>query len=235
MKPSSPIPSRSALSIIIPVLNESAAIQSTLKPLTGVPEVEVIVVDGGSQDNTVELAQAGGATIIQAPQAGRANQLNFGASMAQGEILLFLHADTLLPQDYLPQVQKLLAQPQVIAGAFSLRIAADGWDYRLLEGAIALRSRLLSLPYGDQAIFMRTAQFKAIGGFQPLPIMEDFELIQRLKRQGKIAIAHSTVLTSSRRWQKLGILRTTLINQRIILGYSLGVSPQRLVDWYQRR
>lgn len=223
------------LSIIIPVLNEAASIQSTLQQLSLTSDVEVIVVDGGSQDDTVEIAQAEGVKVLKSPQAGRASQMNLGASLAQGKILLFLHGDTQLPRDYCDQISRLLAQPQVIAGAFSLRIDAVGWAYRCLETVINLRSRFCSLPYGDQAIFLKTEQFRALGGFQCLPIMEDFELIQRLKRQGKIAIASSTVLTSSRRWQKLGILRTTWINQQIILGYSLGISPQRLARWYQWR
>ena len=223
-----------ALSIIIPVLNESALIQSTLEPLLLTSSVEVVVVDGGSTDNTVERAQAAGAKVLLASQAGRAHQMNEGAAIAQGELLLFLHADTQLPQDYLFQVQFLLALPLVVAGAFSLKIDAPGLAYRLLERGINLRSRLFSLPYGDQAIFLRAERFKAVGGYNNLPIMEDYAFMQQLKRQGKIAIASSSVLTSSRRWQKLGIARTTLTNQLIILGYFFRVSPDSLAHWYRK-
>jgi rSAM/selenodomain-associated transferase 2 len=223
-----------ALSIIIPVLNESALIQSTLEPLLLTSSVEVVVVDGGSTDNTVERAQAAGAKVLLASQAGRAHQMNEGAAIAQGELLLFLHADTQLPQDYLFQVQFLLALPLVVAGAFSLKIDAPGLAYRLLERGINLRSRLFSLPYGDQAIFLRAERFKAVGGYKNLPIMEDYAFMQQLKRQGKIAIASSSVLTSSRRWQKLGIARTTLTNQLIILGYFFRVSPDSLAHWYRK-
>jgi rSAM/selenodomain-associated transferase 2 len=223
-----------ALSIIIPVLNESSLIQSTLEPLLLTPSVEVIVVDGGSIDNTLERAQAAGAKVLTAAQAGRAHQMNEGAAIAQGELLLFLHADTQLPRDYLSQVQSLLALPLVVTGAFSLKIDAPGLAYRLLEKGINLRSRLFSLPYGDQAIFLRAERFKAIGGYKPLPIMEDYAFIQQLKRQGKIAIASSSVLTSSRRWQKLGIARTTLTNQLIILAYFFRISPDSLARWYRQ-
>jgi rSAM/selenodomain-associated transferase 2 len=223
-----------ALSIIIPVLNESTLIQSTLEPLLLTPSVEVIVVDGGSADNTVKLAQAAGAKVLIASQAGRAHQMNEGASIALGELLLFLHADTQLPRDYLFQVQFLLALPLVVAGAFSLKIDAPGLAYRLLEWGVNLRSRLFSLPYGDQAIFLRAERFKTLGGYKNLPIMEDYALIQQLKRQGKIAIAPSSVLTSSRRWQKLGIARTTLINQLIILAYFFRISPDSLARWYRK-
>lgn len=221
-------------SLIIPVLNEADFIQSSLQRLPLDHEVEILVVDGGSQDNTVALAQASGVKVLSSPQRGRANQMNWGAVNAIGEILIFLHADTRLPADCLLQIRSLLALPDVVAGAFRLKIEAQPMIYRWLEAAINLRSQLLSLPYGDQAIFLRADRFRAMGGFRDLPIMEDFEFIQRLKQEGKIAIATSAVITSPRRWQKLGILRTTLINQQIILGYALGISPQRLATWYRR-
>ena len=221
------------ISIIIPVLNEAAIIESTLKRLQNNPDVEIIVVDGGSSDRTVALAQKTGVTVIAISTTGRASQMNAGAALAQGKYLLFLHIDTQLPANYLDLVTDSLSQPQTVAGAFELAIAAKGISLRLVEISVKMRSRLLSLPYGDQAIFLPKKVFTAIGGFPDLPIMEDFELMQRLKRQGKIAIAPASVITSPRRWQKLGVLQTTLINQLIIIGYYLGISPTKLRDFYR--
>ena len=220
------------LSIIIPVLNEATIIRSLLLQLRNDVGIEIIVVDGGSQDNTVELVKLAGVKCILAPKTGRANQMNIGAAIATGDILLFLHADTQLPSDYLKIIKATLAQPKAIAGAFELAIDGNNWSLRLVEILVEWRSHWCSLPYGDQAIFVRRNIFEEIGGFANLPIMEDFELIQRLKKQGRIAIAPAAVLTSSRRWQKLGIFKTTLINQLIILGYFLGFSPKILRSLY---
>ena len=220
------------LSIIIPVLNEAAIIQSILSRFQDHTGVEVIVVDGGSEDNTFELAQAKDVKTIRSPQRGRANQMNAGAAVATGDILLFLHGDTQLPSDYLNIIKDTLAQPKAIAGAFELAIDGDDWSLRLVETMVKWRSRWCSLPYGDQAIFLSKTVFEEIGKFADLPIMEDFELIQRLKKQGKIAIAPAAVLTSGRRWQKLGVFKTTLINQLIILGYYLKVPPIQLKRLY---
>lgn len=231
------------ISIIIPVFNEAAIIQAAIARLKEDPGIEVIIVDGGSQDSTVKLALEIGAVVgeqenklqlIVTYEAGRANQMNRGAAIATGEILLFLHADTQLPENYQSIIQNLLAQPQVIAGAFKLAIDTKTKSFQLIETMVNLRSRFCSLPYGDQAIFLKKATFAKMGGYLDLPIMEDFDLIQRLKRQGKIAIASVTVLTSARRWQKLGIWQTTAINQLIILGYYLGVSPQKLRQFYRQ-
>ena len=221
------------LSIIIPVLNEAAIIRSILSPLLNDLGIEIIVVDGGSRDNTFELAQQEGVRVILSSQTGRANQMNAGAAIATGDILLFLHADTQLPSDYLHIVKDTLARPKAIAGAFELAIDADNKSLRWVEKMVKWRSRWFSLPYGDQAIFLTRTVFEKIGGFADLPIMEDFELIQRLKKQGKIAIAPAAVLTSSRRWQKLGVFKTTLINQLIILGYYFGIPPKRLRRLYE--
>ncbi len=223
------------ISIIIPVLNEAATITTTCHRIQNTPGVEILVVDGGSTDATVELATQCGVKVIQSSQMGRAKQMNLGASFATGDILLFLHADTRLPQGYADLVRSSLAQPQSIAGAFQLAIDSPASSVRLVEMMVNLRSRLFSLPYGDQAIFLKASVFQELGGFSPLPIMEDFEFVQRLKRQGKITIIPAYVLTSSRRWQQLGVLRTTLINQAIIIGYFLGVPPQQLLRWYRRQ
>lgn len=220
------------ITIVIPVLNEAGMIQTTLQRLLDEPDIEVIVVDGGSEDKTVELAWEMGVKVIICP-GGRARQMNAGAEAATGDMLLFLHADTQLPYRYPAIVEQVLRTPQTIAGAFELKIDGEERSLRLVERMVNWRSRFLSLPYGDQAIFLKVSVFQEMGGFPDLPIMEDFELISRLKRRGKIAIAHPPVLTSARRWQRLGVWRTTLINQLIILGYFLGVPPIQLRRLYR--
>jgi len=222
------------ISIIIPVLNEANTIEEVLVRLLDIPNVEVIVVDGGSQDQTIAIAQSLGVKVISTT-TGRANQMNTGAAAATGDILLFLHADTHLPPSFDILVRQALQDAQTVAGAFELRIDAQLWGLRFIEKMVNVRSRFLAMPYGDQAIFLRAAIFKEIGGFPNLPIMEDFELMRSLKRQGKITILSASVLTSGRRWQKLGVFKTTLINQVVIVAYFLGISPNLIVRWYRRR
>jgi rSAM/selenodomain-associated transferase 2 len=230
------------ISIIIPVLNEAATIQETLTRLQDVPEVEVIVVDGGSRDDTVALAKQCSQRVAPSSEfkvisaaAGRASQMNAGAAIATGDILLFLHADTHLPPEFDTLVRQTLQNPGTVAGAFELRINADLTGLRLIEKIVNVRSRVFSLPYGDQALFLKATTFHELGGFPDLPIMEDFELMQCLRRQGRIAIAPASVLTSGRRWQTLGVVKTTLINQLIIAGYFLGISPVHLAHWYRKK
>jgi rSAM/selenodomain-associated transferase 2 len=221
------------ISIIIPVFHEATTIVKTLGRLKDDVGVELIVVDGGSEDNTVELTKQMGVKVISSPIPGRAHQMNIGAAAARGDIFLFLHADTKLPQNYQKIVQMTLAQEKVIAGAFKLAIDGQQWSLRLVEKMVNWRSQFCSLPYGDQAIFLEKRVFQDLGGFANLPIMEDFEFVQRLKRRGKIALAPVAVLTSGRRWQKLGVFKTTLINQLVIVGYYLGISPTQLRHFYQ--
>jgi uncharacterized protein len=229
-------PSPVLVSVVIPVLNEAATIQAALNHLQAAQAgqtIEVIVVDGGSQDETTALAAEMGAKVIISAAPGRANQMNTGAALASGEILLFLHVDTRLPDGFVTLVQQTLFQPGTIAGAFELKIDGTESGLRLVEWGVKWRSRLLQLPYGDQAIFLDATTFHKVGGFLPLPIMEDFEFIRRLQTKGKIAIAPAAIMTSARRWQKLGVLKTTLINQLIIAAYFLGLSPERLARWYK--
>ncbi|MEA5509202.1 TIGR04283 family arsenosugar biosynthesis glycosyltransferase [Crocosphaera sp. UHCC 0190] len=223
------------ISIIIPVLNEEKIIEKVLENLVLNANLEVIIVDGYSQDKTVKIAQNMGFQVIIVGQMGRAYQMNQGASIATGDILLFLHADTILPDNYQTIIKNILSDPQTLAGAFELGIDSQQLSFRLIERLVNWRSRFFSLPYGDQAIFIKTSIFRESGGFAQLPIMEDFEFIQRLKKRGKIAIASAKVTTSSRRWQKLGIWKTALINQLIIIGYYLGVSPHQLARLYGRK
>ncbi len=229
------------ISIIIPTLNEALSIAQTLAHLKTAHTVEghtveIILVDGGSQDQTVAIAQ----TLKDLPikilstPPGRAHQMNQGARMATGDILLFLHADTQLPNRFDLLIRQALADPKRLAGAFALQIDAKLPGLRLVEWLANWRSRLLSMPYGDQGIFIRTEIFHQLGGFPEQPIMEDYELMWRLKQQGKpITIIAAAALTSGRRWQRFGVVKTTVINQAIILAYRCGIPPQRLVQWYR--
>jgi len=223
----------SNISIIIPACNEAESLAELLPELLAVPEVEVIVVDGNSSDDTVNTATALGAKVLRAPP-GRALQMNAGAQAAGGEVLLFLHGDTRLPQGFAEKVHVILNQPGIAAGAFSLKIDGKGYGLRIIERLANFRSRFMQMPYGDQAIFVKAAIFSDIKGFPELPIMEDFELIRKLKNRGRVKILFPSATTSPRRWKKLGVLRTTVINQAVVIGYLLGVNPEKLAEWYRK-
>jgi GT2 family glycosyltransferase len=150
---------------------------------------------------------------------------------AGGRTLLLLHADTRLPDGYARDVERVLGRPGVVAGAFGLRIDAPRRALRLVERAVDVRSRLGGMPYGDQALFLRARVLETVGGVPDLPAMEDYELVRRLRRRGRIAIARSCVTTSARRWQRRGILRTTALNQWCIIAYRVGVDPVRIARW----
>ena len=165
---------------------------------------------------------------------GRAVQQNAGAESATGSTLLFLHADTRLPENFMQELFSVLDRPDVAAGAFRLGIEGAGASLRLIETVANWRSRFLQSPYGDQGLFLRRDIFESVGGFRPLPVMEDFDLIRRVRKLGRIGIAPSAVQTSARRWNRLGPWRTTLINQAMIAGYYLDLDPARLARLYGR-
>ena len=222
-----------SISVIIPTLNEAACVDAVLSPLCGANTVaEVIVVDGGSTDGTPEKARACGAKVI-ATLGGRARQMNAGAAAATGTFLLFLHADTRIPHGFQRLVRDALKKPDVIGGAFQFHLDGDAMGFRLLERLTNWRARRLQMPYGDQALFMKAETFRAVGGFPEMPIMEDYEFVRRLRRRGRICIVPAPAITSARRWKKRGILKTTILNQIVIAGYHLGVSPQTLAHWYR--
>ncbi len=220
------------ISVIIPALNEAEAIGRTLERVLRGRDVEAVVVDGGSDDGTAERACALGATVISGPR-GRASQMNAGATLATGRLLIFLHADTLLPEGYDSCVRRILGDPNVAAGAFRLRIEGGGPGLRVIERVVDRRSRWLGVPYGDQALFMRSDRFRLVGGFPRQPILEDVALLRRLRSFGRVAIADVPVSTSPRRWQSLGLLHTTLINQVVMAGYFLGAHPAFLAALYR--
>jgi rSAM/selenodomain-associated transferase 2 len=224
----------SIISIIISTRNEADSIGGLLPEMLGIPGVELLVVDGDSTDNTVDIAKSLGAKVLET-SPGRAKQMNAGAEAAQGGILLFLHSDTHLASGFAEHVRETLNQPGVAAGAFQLSIDGKDFGLRIIEWLVNFRSRVMQMPYGDQGIFVTANMFFSVGAFPPQPIMEDFELMRRLKKRGKVKILHLHANTSARRWERLGILKTTVMNQAIIIGYFLGISPEKLSGWYRGR
>jgi uncharacterized protein len=222
------------LTVVIPTLNESKSLGKTLASIgAGSPDLEIIVVDGGSADETVQIATSLAVRVI-VTRPGRARQMNAGAAVATGQYLLFLHADTILPAGFQEVVRATLeGQPQYCAGAFGLSIDHPASAFRWIERAVHFRSRWLGMPYGDQAIFVRAKDFYRLGGFKTIDIMEDFELIRRLKKIGKIRLVASNATTSARRWIHRGILKTTLVNQLCILAYTLGIQPASIARFYR--
>ena len=221
------------ISVILPTLDEAERVGSALAATRGARHVvERIVVDGGSRDGTRAVARALGARVLET-KPERAAQMNLGARRARGDVLLFLHADTILPAGFAWHIQETLSNPRNVAGAFRLGIAGPAPGLRIIERLANFRSVWMGMPYGDQAIFVRASSFAAIGGFPEMPIMEDFELMRRLRRQGRVRIAPSAVRTCGRRYDRIGVLRTTGINQAVIAAYLLGVRPARLARWYR--
>ena len=224
---------RATISVIIPTLNEARLLPATLARLAKERQCQVIVSDGGSRDGTCDIAKSHGCRVVSGPP-GRGRQMNGGAALADGGILLFLHADTELPRDFATMVEAALLVKGVSGGAFSLKIAGDQPSLKVIAALATLRSRLLQLPYGDQALFTTSRIFRSIGGFPETPIMEDVVFVRRLRTLGRIRILPETVTTSSRRWDRLGVVRTTLINQLIFIGHGCGIADTTLARWYQR-
>jgi uncharacterized protein len=218
--------------VIIPTLNEERLIAQTIASCgNGIGAREVIVADGGSEDDTLRIAAAAGAATVRAPR-GRARQMNAGAKAATSDVLLFLHADTTLPAGFALAVTRSLEDPRVVCGAFSMEIDNPDPLLRLVSGLSTFRSRLLALPYGDQAIFVRRRVFEQVGGFADLPLLEDAELCGRLKTAGRLRILSERVTTSGRRWRTEGAGKVILRNWAIGLAYAFGVSPRALARLY---
>ncbi len=217
----------------MPVLNEETVLEQYLIPLAQLHtpcEYEILIVDGGSTDATVTIAQHYG-HVIRAPR-GRATQMNLGAKAAQGEILIFLHADTLLPTDAFDAIDQALASSQVVGGAFRLCFDCEKLLYKLVAFTTNMRSHFRKIFTGDQAYFIRAESFRAIGGYPDQPLMEDLEIIARLQKIGKVVLLPHYVTTSARRHEKIGLLRSVLFMWYLRTLYKFGTSPLHLQQMY---
>jgi rSAM/selenodomain-associated transferase 2 len=220
------------ISVIIPVLNEEETISDCLMPL-GTQDVEVVVVDGGSKDRTRSLVDAAGFAELITADAGRALQMNAGARAAKGDVLLFLHADCKLPENWIELVGGAVSDPEVVGGRFRLGISENTLSFRLIAFFSTLRSRILGITYGDQAIFVRRYVFESVGGFPLRRIFEDSELCEVICRRGRFLLVEGAVVSSSRRWRACGIWRTVFRMWMLRVLYTFCVSDDRLSRWYR--
>ncbi len=229
------------ISVIIPTLNEERTIIATLAHTAGLGFDELIVVDGGSADETPALvesyrvsAQPSGlrpVRLVTAP-CGRARQMNEGAKVSLGEVLLFLHADTQLPNDAKRMIDITLADQRIVGGWFDVRFDHPSIWGTIISRMMNWRSRLSGLSTGDQALFVRRPIFEQMGGFADMPLMEDIEFSRRLNRKGATTALTATVTTSFRRWELQGPLRTILLMWALRFLYWVGVDPHRLAQFY---
>jgi rSAM/selenodomain-associated transferase 2 len=224
------------LSVVIPALNEAANLARLLPDLVArEPGVEIVVVDGGRDDGSRDVVSRSPHVRWLAGPRGRARQMNAGARAATGSVLLFLHADTRLPDGAVAAIEAATADPAVVGGRFDVRLDSPRRLLAVVGWMMNERSRLSGISTGDQAIFVRRAVFEEMGGYADIPLMEDVELTRRLKRRGRLAALRLRVTTSARRWEREGVVRTIVLMWTLRLLYALGVSPARLHRWYYGR
>jgi rSAM/selenodomain-associated transferase 2 len=220
------------ISVIIPVFNEEAILPAFLHQTAHWMVTEIIFVDGGSTDQTQAIIQRSSGHRLLISNKGRGNQMNEGARAATGDILLFLHADSLFPDDGFSAILKAMQNPDLVGGAFRLTINSHSLFLKLIAMMANMRSFLFGLPYGDQGFFVRRAVFNNMGGYPNLPLMEDVAFIKQLKREGRTTLLDQAITTSARRWIKQGIVYTSARNIILLLLYFMGVSPKQLAKWY---
>ncbi len=218
------------ISIIIPTLNEASQIHHTLEKIRELDPHEIIVADGGSTDETVELC--GEADFTVAAPKGRGAQMNAGAKQATGSVLLFLHADCTLEPGALKQIPMALSKKNVVAGCFQMHVPEKGMFYRSINAAATLRVRLTGLVYGDQGLFLTKQAFDRAGGFPEFKLMEDIFICRHLRRMGKVVVVPHKIFVSPRRWKRVGLLRQTLRNWTLTALAGAGVHPDRLSQYY---
>ncbi len=219
------------LSVIVPVLNEEITVEATLQALVALAPYEIIIVDGGSRDRTREICRRFAVEVLSS-ERGRARQMNFGARRASGDVLLFLHADTRLPESALDDIDAALSDPRYLGGRFDVELPGAHWMFKMIAALINYRSRATKIGTGDQALFVRRDIFDLIGGYPDIPLMEDIVFCRALKGMGNIACLRSRVVTSARRWERDGVWRTILRMWMVKLCYFAGVSPSRLKQFY---
>jgi len=218
--------------IVVPTLNEAATLDGLLADLAALQlPVDIVIADGGSADDTRDVARRGGARVVDAPR-GRGSQLRAGAAVARGDWLCVLHADVRLPPDARRDLERTVHDPSCAAAVWGLRIDAPGWWFRAVEWGAARRVRYLGLAYGDQGLLMRRAAYEAAGGYPDHPIMEDVGLVRALRRRTPLRVLPSSVVVSARRWSRDGAVRGWLRNVALVSAYLAGVAPERLVRWY---
>lgn len=218
------------IAVIIPIYNEGKNLPDLLQRISQRQQVEIIFVDGGSSDNSVELVRGSGHQLVLAAR-GRARQMNAGAQRASADVLLFLHADTQLPESWPGLVVEALQD--AVWGRFDVIIDGVGPAYNIIAFMMNWRSRLTGIATGDQALFMRRELFLQLGGYAEIALMEDIELTGRLRRYGRAKCLRQKVVTSARRWQQKGVVKTVILMWWLRLAYWLGVSPDKLVQWYR--
>ncbi|OHB41076.1 MAG: hypothetical protein A2069_02675 [Planctomycetes bacterium GWB2_41_19] len=217
------------ISVVIPTLNEESHIEKTLlSVIKQEGDYELYVVDGGSSDNTVAIARKYACVINS--QLGRANQMNAGAKLCTGDILLFLHADTILPDNAFREIRKRVQDDTVVGGSFYIAFDADNFILRGVSFITRFNFRLFH--FGDQGIFVRRNVFQKLHGYKEMPIMEDYEFYKRLGKQGKVILIRMPVISSARRFIRKGVLRQLLINKFVVLTYWAGVDIQTIKRFY---
>ena len=220
------------LSIIIPVYNEASSIQHFLRTLVRNKKTEVILVDGGSTDDTLRLATPLVDQALLSPCKGRAAQMNYGASKASGDVLLFLHADTELPENYFSLIDQVRQEGKHLWGRFDVCLSGKAFMFRVIAFMMNQRSRLTGIATGDQAIFVKHRTFTEVGGFENIPLMEDIAFSRTMKQLSRPACIRQKLQTSSRRWEKQGIWKTIFLMWRLRLTYFFNASPQELAKKY---
>lgn len=217
--------------IIIPILNEAKYLPVLLNRLKKLSTEDMLFVDGGSTDRSCDILKEAGVSFCTS-EMGRATQMNTGAAIVKADILIFLHADTWLENRHLKAIDVAMQQEENIAGRFDICLSGSHRFLRVIEKMINIRSRMSRISTGDQVMFVRKTVFDAIGGFPDLALMEDIALSRLLKKKGRVACLRETVMTSSRRWEKKGILRTVCLMWWLRLLFLFGVSAERLQQYY---
>jgi rSAM/selenodomain-associated transferase 2 len=223
---------RPSIGVVVPVWNESAVLAACVHNCARSGADDVVFVDGGSTDGSQELLRESGMRWIQA-RRGRASQMNAGAGVVEGDIILFLHADTDVCSSHIESVRRVMADPNYVGGRFDLRLKGDHPGLAVVAALINLRSRLSRISTGDQAMFVRRSAFEDMGGFADMPLMEDVEFCRRLRHRGRIACLRDRITASGRRWERHGLLRTVVLMAWLRLRFWLGADPAALARLYR--